>query len=72
MEKPRLLISVTGGAKSFNMDPKLKEHFARGLLKVCMIWYIVLKKIMMLLQSLTCAQTHAGCVILGARLCKMC
>ncbi|XP_057292178.1 transient receptor potential cation channel subfamily M member 3-like isoform X1 [Hydractinia symbiolongicarpus] len=34
LEKPRLLISVTGGAKSFNMDPKLKQHFARGLLKV--------------------------------------
>ncbi|KAK3101394.1 hypothetical protein FSP39_003210, partial [Pinctada imbricata] len=34
LEKPNLLISVTGGAKNFKMKQKLKEVFRRGLLKV--------------------------------------
>jgi len=34
MEYPQLLISVTGGAKAFKLNPKLKEHFTDGLLKV--------------------------------------
>jgi L-lysine 2,3-aminomutase len=33
LEKPNLLISVTGGASSFNMKAKLKEAFRRGLMK---------------------------------------
>uniref|UniRef100_A0A0L8H5I7 Uncharacterized protein n=1 Tax=Octopus bimaculoides TaxID=37653 RepID=A0A0L8H5I7_OCTBM len=31
---PNLLISVTGGAKNFQMKPRLKEVFRRGLVKV--------------------------------------
>ncbi|KAJ8319657.1 hypothetical protein KUTeg_002792 [Tegillarca granosa] len=34
LEKPNLLISVTGGAKNFNMKQRLKEVFRRGLMKV--------------------------------------
>ena len=34
MDKPKLLISVTGGAKSFNMQPKLRQLFYEGLQKV--------------------------------------
>lgn len=34
LEKPNLLISVTGGAKNFTMKQKLKEEFRRGLMKV--------------------------------------
>ena len=37
MEEPQLLISVTGGAKKFNLDPRLKQHFASGLLKVGLV-----------------------------------
>ncbi|KAL3836664.1 hypothetical protein ACJMK2_022086 [Sinanodonta woodiana] len=33
MEKPNLLISVTGGAKNFNMKPRLRDVFRRGLMK---------------------------------------
>jgi transient receptor potential cation channel subfamily M protein 2 len=33
LKKPKLLISVTGGANSFNMKAKLKEAFRRGLMK---------------------------------------
>ena len=33
MDIPSLLISVTGGAKNFNMKPRLKEEFRRGLMK---------------------------------------
>nr|KAI8744050.1 transient receptor potential cation channel subfamily M member 2-like [Biomphalaria glabrata] len=33
MEMPNLLISVTGGAKNFNMKARLKEVFRRGLVK---------------------------------------
>ncbi|CAH1774148.1 unnamed protein product [Owenia fusiformis] len=33
LEKPNLLISVTGGAKNFHMKPRLKEVFRRGLMK---------------------------------------
>lgn len=36
MEQPRLVISVTGGAKSFNLEPRLKKQFATGLFKVNM------------------------------------
>ena len=42
METPRLLISVTGGAKSFNLDPKLKSQFATGLLKVSELLLFIL------------------------------
>ena len=34
MDKPKLLISVTGGAKSLNMQLKLKQLFNEGLQKV--------------------------------------
>ncbi|XP_066935830.1 transient receptor potential cation channel subfamily M member-like 2 [Clytia hemisphaerica] len=34
IDVPQLLISVTGGAKSFHMDPRLKQQFASGLVKV--------------------------------------
>ncbi|XP_051695884.2 transient receptor potential cation channel subfamily M member 2 isoform X1 [Oryctolagus cuniculus] len=34
LEVPSLLISVTGGAKNFNMKPRLKSIFRRGLVKV--------------------------------------
>nr|DBA32338.1 TPA: hypothetical protein GDO54_000138 [Pyxicephalus adspersus] len=30
---PNLLISVTGGAKNFNISPRLKNQFSRGLVK---------------------------------------
>ncbi|CAL1536039.1 unnamed protein product, partial [Lymnaea stagnalis] len=33
MEKPNLLISVTGGAKNFAMKARLREVFRRGLMK---------------------------------------
>ena len=33
LDKPNLLISVTGGAKNFSMKPRLKEVFRRGLMK---------------------------------------
>ncbi|CAF3772040.1 unnamed protein product [Rotaria sordida] len=33
-ERPSLVISVTGGAKDYNMKPKLLRAFRRGLLKV--------------------------------------
>uniref|UniRef100_A0A8I3PHN0 Transient receptor potential cation channel subfamily M member 2 n=1 Tax=Canis lupus familiaris TaxID=9615 RepID=A0A8I3PHN0_CANLF len=34
LDVPNLLISVTGGAKDFNMKPRLKSIFRRGLVKV--------------------------------------
>ncbi|XP_033724836.1 transient receptor potential cation channel subfamily M member-like 2 isoform X2 [Pecten maximus] len=34
LDKPNLLISVTGGAKNFHMKARLKEVFRRGLMKV--------------------------------------
>ncbi|XP_076858615.1 transient receptor potential cation channel subfamily M member 2 isoform X2 [Brachyhypopomus gauderio] len=34
LQPPNLLISVTGGAKNFNMKTHLKEKFRRGLIKV--------------------------------------
>ncbi|XP_064135610.1 transient receptor potential cation channel subfamily M member 2 isoform X2 [Loxodonta africana] len=34
LDVPNLLISVTGGAKNFNMKPRLKSTFRRGLVKV--------------------------------------
>ncbi|EMP42661.1 Transient receptor potential cation channel subfamily M member 2 [Chelonia mydas] len=34
LDLPNLLISVTGGAKNFNMMPRLKNIFRRGLVKV--------------------------------------
>ena len=33
LEVPNLVISVTGGAKSFHLKPRLKEVFQRGLVK---------------------------------------
>ncbi|KAK3605984.1 hypothetical protein CHS0354_019664 [Potamilus streckersoni] len=33
LEKPNLLISVTGGAKNFIMKPRLRDVFRRGLMK---------------------------------------
>ncbi|KAK3605983.1 hypothetical protein CHS0354_019662 [Potamilus streckersoni] len=33
MEMPNLLISVTGGAQNFNMKPRLRDVFRRGLMK---------------------------------------
>ena len=34
VDKPQILISVTGGAKSCNLNPKLKDMFVNGLRKV--------------------------------------
>lgn len=34
LDVPNLLISVTGGAKNFNMKLRLKSIFRRGLVKV--------------------------------------
>ena len=34
VEKPQILISVTGGAKSFRLKPRLRDMFANGLRKV--------------------------------------
>ena len=34
VQKPRLLISITGGAMSFDLQPRLKKDFQEGLLKV--------------------------------------
>uniref|UniRef100_A0A4W4H3K8 TRPM SLOG domain-containing protein n=1 Tax=Electrophorus electricus TaxID=8005 RepID=A0A4W4H3K8_ELEEL len=34
LQPPNLLISVTGGAKNFNMKTRLKDKFHRGLIKV--------------------------------------
>ena len=34
VDKPQILISVTGGAKSCNLKPKLKDMFVNGLRKV--------------------------------------
>ena len=34
LKKPSLLISVTGGAKSFGISPRLKKDFVEGLRKV--------------------------------------
>jgi len=36
LKRPRLLISVTGGAQNFNMKPKLKDVFSRGLVKAAL------------------------------------
>jgi transient receptor potential cation channel subfamily M protein 2 len=33
LEKPKLVISVTGGAQNFLMKPKLKDVFRKGLVK---------------------------------------
>ncbi|CAF4659394.1 unnamed protein product, partial [Rotaria magnacalcarata] len=33
-ERPSLVISITGGAKDYNMKPRLLRAFRRGLLKV--------------------------------------
>ncbi|XP_078514886.1 transient receptor potential cation channel subfamily M member 2-like isoform X2 [Lissotriton helveticus] len=33
LSKPNLVISVTGGAKHFNMNPRLKDLFSKGLVK---------------------------------------
>ena len=34
IEKPQILISVTGGAKSFRLKPRLRDMFENGLRKV--------------------------------------
>ena len=34
LDIPNLVISVTGGAKSFYLKPGLKEVFTKGLIKV--------------------------------------
>ena len=36
MERPNLLISVTGGAKNFQMRGRLKDAFRRGLMKAAL------------------------------------
>jgi len=36
LEKPNLLISVTGGAKNFQMNKRLKDTFRRGLMKTAL------------------------------------
>ena len=34
LEYPKLVISVTGGANKFNLEPRLRQQFASGLVKV--------------------------------------
>lgn len=36
LELPKLLISVHGGLQSFEMQPKLKQVFGKGLIKAAM------------------------------------
>ncbi|KAL4228805.1 Transient receptor putative cation channel subfamily M member 2 [Mactra antiquata] len=36
LDKPNLLISVTGGAKNFQMNKRLKDNFRRGLMNVAL------------------------------------
>lgn len=36
LEPPKLIISVTGGAKDFNLKTKLKNAFKRGLVKAAL------------------------------------
>jgi transient receptor potential cation channel subfamily M protein 2 len=36
LEKPKLVISVTGGARNFTMKPKLKDVFRKGLVKAAL------------------------------------
>ena len=38
VEKPQILISVTGGAKSFRLKPRLRDMFANGLRKVLLFF----------------------------------
>ena len=40
VDKPQILISVTGGAKSFNLNPKLKDMFVNGLRKVSLAFLL--------------------------------
>ena len=49
LEIPKLLISVTGGAKSFKLAPKLKKLFADGLSKVTD--HVTLKNMKMSVES---------------------
>lgn len=39
LELPKLLISVTGGAKNFVLHPKLKHVLRQGLLKVFLFYF---------------------------------
>jgi transient receptor potential cation channel subfamily M protein 2 len=36
LERPKLLISVTGGARKFSMKPRLKDVFRKGLVKAAL------------------------------------
>ena len=36
LEKPHLVISVTGGAVNFSMKPRLKDVFRKGLVKAAL------------------------------------
>lgn len=36
LDKPNLLISVTGGAKNFQMNKRLKDNFRRGLMNTAL------------------------------------
>lgn len=36
LKPPHLIISVTGGAKHFNLTPRLKEVFRKGLIKAAL------------------------------------
>ena len=36
MEPPNLLISITGGAKNFDLPGKLKDAFRRGLMNAAL------------------------------------
>ena len=40
-EKPNLVISVVGGAKNFKLDGRMRDTFATGLIKVCVISCLV-------------------------------
>jgi transient receptor potential cation channel subfamily M member 2 len=33
LDKPKLIISVTGGAQNFSLKPRLREVFQKGLVK---------------------------------------
>ncbi|XP_052803076.1 transient receptor potential cation channel subfamily M member 2-like [Mya arenaria] len=40
LDKPQLLVSVTGGAKSFNMGKRLRDTFRHGLMKTTGAWVV--------------------------------
>ena len=57
LEIPNLVISVTGGAKSFVLKPRLKEVFRRGLIKAAKSTSAWIITGLFLLQFYACIST---------------